>query len=101
MEAFNADHATGYVGVTLPKLQASYDAGIKNVTIRVATAGRLLPREHLAGHGHLPQVRALGRHQVRQLLRAGSLLPRVQVRRHRRPICLGATAVPRQKEHSV
>src|SRR5205823_1370482 len=27
MEAFNADHATGYVGVTLTKLQQSYDAG--------------------------------------------------------------------------
>jgi prepilin-type N-terminal cleavage/methylation domain-containing protein len=39
MEAFNADHATGYVGVSLPKLQGSYDAGIKNVTIRAATNG--------------------------------------------------------------
>jgi len=39
MEAFNADHATGYVGVNLAKLQASYDAGIKNVTVRVATQG--------------------------------------------------------------
>src|SRR3954464_509407 len=37
MEAFNADHSTGYVGVTLGKLQGSYDAGIKNVTIRAAT----------------------------------------------------------------
>ena len=33
MEAFNADHATGYAGVTLTKLQQSYDAGIKNVKI--------------------------------------------------------------------
>ena len=39
MEAFNADHATGYVGVNLAKLQASYDAGIKSVTIRAATQG--------------------------------------------------------------
>jgi prepilin-type N-terminal cleavage/methylation domain-containing protein len=39
MEAFNADHATGYVGVSLAKLQVSYDAGIKNVTIRAATQG--------------------------------------------------------------
>jgi type IV pilus assembly protein PilA len=39
MEAFNADHATGYVGVNLNKLQGSYDAGIKNVTIRAATQG--------------------------------------------------------------
>ena len=39
MEAYNADHATGYVGVSLPKLQGSYDAGIKNVTIRAATNG--------------------------------------------------------------
>ena len=36
MEAYNADHATGYVGVTLTKLQASYDAGIKNITIKAA-----------------------------------------------------------------
>jgi type IV pilus assembly protein PilA len=33
MEAFNADHASGYTGVTLTKLQQSYDAGIKNVKI--------------------------------------------------------------------
>jgi type IV pilus assembly protein PilA len=39
MEAFNADHATGYVGVTLAKLRASYDAGINNVTIRAASQG--------------------------------------------------------------
>ena len=39
MEAFNVDHATGYVGVNLAKLQASYDAGIKSVTIRAATVG--------------------------------------------------------------
>src|SRR5256886_12680875 len=38
MEAFNADHATGYTGVTLTKLQQSYDAGIKNVKISVANA---------------------------------------------------------------
>ena len=36
MEAYNADHATGYVGVTLTKLQQSYDAGIKNIKISVA-----------------------------------------------------------------
>jgi type IV pilus assembly protein PilA len=39
MEAFNADHATGYVGVNLARLQASYDSGIKSVTIRAATQG--------------------------------------------------------------
>jgi type IV pilus assembly protein PilA len=38
MEAFNADHATGYTGVTLTKLQGSYDAGIKNIRISVANA---------------------------------------------------------------
>ena len=39
MEAFNADHATGYTGVTLTKLQGSYDAGIKNVqVVRASTA---------------------------------------------------------------
>jgi type IV pilus assembly protein PilA len=39
MEAYNADHSTGYAGVNLAKLQGSYDAGIKNVTIRAATQG--------------------------------------------------------------
>jgi prepilin-type N-terminal cleavage/methylation domain-containing protein len=39
MEAFNADHATGYAGVNVAKLRASYDQGIKNVTIRAATQG--------------------------------------------------------------
>jgi type IV pilus assembly protein PilA len=39
IEAFNADHATGYVGVHLTKLQLSYDAGIKNVSVKVATVG--------------------------------------------------------------
>jgi type IV pilus assembly protein PilA len=38
LEAYNADHATGYAGVTLTKLQQSYDAGIKNVKIVRATA---------------------------------------------------------------
>ena len=33
MEGFNADHSTGYTGVTLTKLQQSYDAGIKNIKI--------------------------------------------------------------------
>jgi type IV pilus assembly protein PilA len=39
MEAYNADHATGYAGANLAKLQASYDAGIKNITVRAATLG--------------------------------------------------------------
>jgi type IV pilus assembly protein PilA len=38
MEAYNADHSTGYTGATLTKLQGSYDAGIKNVKISVANA---------------------------------------------------------------
>jgi type IV pilus assembly protein PilA len=33
MEAFNADHASGYTGATLTKLQQSYDQGIKNIKI--------------------------------------------------------------------
>ena len=33
VEAYNADHASGYTGVTLTKLQQSYDQGIKNVKI--------------------------------------------------------------------
>src|SRR5437016_14214312 len=35
MEAFAADNTkTGYIGATLGKLQGSYDAGIKNITIK-------------------------------------------------------------------
>jgi len=38
VEAYYADNtATGYSGLTLAKLQASYDAGIKNVTVVRAT----------------------------------------------------------------
>ena len=33
IEAYNADHASGYTGATLTKLQLSYDAGIKNVRV--------------------------------------------------------------------
>jgi type IV pilus assembly protein PilA len=38
MEAYNADHATGYTGATTVKLQGSYDAGIKNIKISVANS---------------------------------------------------------------
>jgi type IV pilus assembly protein PilA len=38
MEAFNADHATGYKGVTLTILKNSYDQGIKNVSVVRANA---------------------------------------------------------------
>ena len=37
LEAFNADHGT-YVGGTSAVLQASYDAGIKNINVKTATA---------------------------------------------------------------
>ena len=57
MEAFNADHATGYTGVTLTKLQGSYDAGIKNIKISVATLDELLHRQHVPGTVQSPQVR--------------------------------------------
>src|SRR5438270_7569220 len=30
IEAYNADHASGYTDATLKKLQQTYDAGIKN-----------------------------------------------------------------------
>jgi prepilin-type N-terminal cleavage/methylation domain-containing protein len=40
VEAYYADHtASGYLGLTVTKLQASYDAGIKNVAVIRATAG--------------------------------------------------------------
>ena len=38
LEAYAADHANGYTGATSAVLQASYDAGIKHVNIKTATA---------------------------------------------------------------
>src|SRR5690349_16745952 len=39
MEAYNSDHGTnGYTGVSLAKLQASYDAGIKQVSVYSANS---------------------------------------------------------------
>jgi type IV pilus assembly protein PilA len=38
LEAFAADSATGYTGATSAVLQANYDAGIKNIFIKTATA---------------------------------------------------------------
>jgi type IV pilus assembly protein PilA len=37
MEAYNADH-NGYTGATSAILQASYDAGIKHIFVKTATA---------------------------------------------------------------
>ena len=37
MEGYNADHGT-YTGATSAVLQASYDAGIKNIRVKSATA---------------------------------------------------------------
>src|SRR4026209_15675 len=40
LEAFRADNTkTAYIGAHLTKLQLSYDAGIKNITIKVNSAG--------------------------------------------------------------
>jgi len=33
VEGYSGEHGTGYSGLTLTKLQASYDAGIKNIKI--------------------------------------------------------------------
>src|SRR5881392_2978371 len=49
MEAYNADHATGYVGVNLTKLQASYDAGIKNVSVLQPTATTYCLKSNVGG----------------------------------------------------
>jgi type IV pilus assembly protein PilA len=38
MEAYAADHASSYTGVTSAILQASYDAGIKHILVKTATA---------------------------------------------------------------
>jgi hypothetical protein len=38
MEAYAADHASSYSGATSAILQASYDAGIKHINVKSATA---------------------------------------------------------------
>jgi type IV pilus assembly protein PilA len=38
MEAYAADHASAYTGATSAILQASYDAGIKHIDVKSATA---------------------------------------------------------------
>jgi len=38
VEGYSGEHGTGYSGLTLTKLQASYDAGIKNIKIVRANA---------------------------------------------------------------
>ena len=38
LEAYAADHATGYTGATSALLQASYDAGIKNIRVKTANS---------------------------------------------------------------
>jgi type IV pilus assembly protein PilA len=38
MEAYAADHAAGYTGATSAVLQASYDAGIKNIRVKTASS---------------------------------------------------------------
>jgi prepilin-type N-terminal cleavage/methylation domain-containing protein len=36
--AYTADHKTGYLGVTVARLQASYDAQVRNITIYNVTS---------------------------------------------------------------
>ncbi len=38
MEGYAADHGSSYTGVTSAILQASYDAGIKHIIVKTATA---------------------------------------------------------------
>jgi hypothetical protein len=37
IEAYNADHQTGYTGATLTALK-TYDQGVKNILVKTATA---------------------------------------------------------------
>src|SRR5919201_1321865 len=64
MEAFNADHATGYTGVTLTKLQQSYDAGIKNIKISVATVGGYCIRNTVPGTRATSRPATASRHRL-------------------------------------
>jgi prepilin-type N-terminal cleavage/methylation domain-containing protein len=38
LEAYAADHTTGYANATSAALQASYDAGIKNIRVKTANS---------------------------------------------------------------
>ncbi len=85
MEAFNADHATGYKGVTLTILQASYDLqgrhahdppglvrpGHQEHQDQERELDHLLHPEHRPRHRHLPQGRTVRRHHLGHLLGRG------------------------------
>ena len=49
LEAYNADHSTGYAGVTLTLLQQNYDAGIKNVSVLNPTATTYCLKSNVGG----------------------------------------------------
>ena len=66
MEAFNADHATGYTGVTLTKspglLRRVRDQG--NIKIAVATVGGYCVVNTVPGTVQYHKLGAVGRHQA-------------------------------------
>ena len=67
VEAYAADH-NGYLGVDLGKLQASYDAGIKNITFGTDGADRDHVLHPVDGRGvHVLQERPWCRHRLRVL----------------------------------
>jgi type IV pilus assembly protein PilA len=49
LEAYNADHSTGYAGATLTLLQQNYDAGIKNVSVLQPTATTYCLKSNVGG----------------------------------------------------
>ena len=66
VEAFYADHNT-YSGLHLTKLQLSYDAGIKNISVVRATAASYCVQS-IGRPGHLQEGRPVGRHHGQRLL---------------------------------
>ena len=68
MEGFNADHATGYTGVTLDQAPAELRRGDQEHQDRPRQQHQLLHPEHQPRHRHLPQGRPLQRHRLRHLL---------------------------------
>ena len=66
LEAYYADNNT-YVGMTLAGIQASYDAGIKNITFGTLTATSYCVQSRRRP-GHVQQERPLRRHRHRRLL---------------------------------
>ena len=73
MEAFNADHATGYTGATADQAPGELRRGNQERQDRPRQHHELLHPEHGPRHRHLPQGRPVRRHRLGRLLSPNAL----------------------------